>query len=198
MPPERRAGHTVVLVRHASSQVPTADGPDDLRRPLTDADLSAARDLAPELAALQPKRILSSPYLRAVQTVAPAAEMLQLAVTLDDGLREWWAASAPAPPCAFHDRALRAWRQPESAVADGESIADLDVRVVRGLRRLQLLARQDGTVMAAGHGTWIARALAASDDRVDIAFWMAMPTPAVYVIRWDGHHRAPVVSGPGL
>ena len=44
-----------------------------MRRPLTATGLAAAERLAPELLALQPTAILSSPYLRAVQTVAPAA-----------------------------------------------------------------------------------------------------------------------------
>jgi len=79
----------LILVRHASPYLPTLGGPDDLHRGLTARGHAEAAALAERLAELAPVRVLSSPYLRAVQTVRPLADVLGLAVETHDDLREW-------------------------------------------------------------------------------------------------------------
>ena len=71
-----KAGH-----RHEWAQ------PDELR-PRTPAGMQQALALRESLAALPVKRILSSRYLRCVQTVAPLAERLGLEVELHPALAE--------------------------------------------------------------------------------------------------------------
>ncbi|HZB51950.1 MAG TPA: phosphoglycerate mutase family protein, partial [Mycobacteriales bacterium] len=63
----------LVLVRHGSSVVPTVGGPDDHRRPLTAAGRRQAAELVAELVDPAPVLVASSPYRRAVETVAPLA-----------------------------------------------------------------------------------------------------------------------------
>ncbi len=80
-----------------------------------------------------------------------------------------------------------------------KSLADVDLRVRATLLRLKLLAGQDGPIVAAGHGTWIARALRSyAPDRVDLDFWLAMPMPAVFTLRYPGGATEPEITGPGL
>jgi broad specificity phosphatase PhoE len=63
--------HTdVVLVRHAASVPPTADGPDQLTRPLTAAGLRQAAELVPALIEPRPVAVWSSPYRRAIRDLA--------------------------------------------------------------------------------------------------------------------------------
>src|SRR5690348_15225641 len=79
----------IVLVRHARSVPPTADGPDEFTRPLTPDGLRQALDLVAALTEPRPVAVWSSPYRRAIQTVQPAADALGLPVRPLGALREW-------------------------------------------------------------------------------------------------------------
>lgn len=180
----------IILVRHADSVVPTPGGPDQLSRPLTPAGLAAAASLAPELVALGAHRVVSSPYLRAVQTVRPAAAALGVPVETDQELREWDSGLGPRPDFArLHEES---WADPSLARPGGESLAQLSARAVRALRRLL-----DGPdVLVGSHGNFVSRALVGFGCPVDWAFARAMPMPAVYVVSFA--NSVPSISGPGL
>jgi 2,3-bisphosphoglycerate-dependent phosphoglycerate mutase len=64
----------LVLVRHAVPHLPRAGGPDGLHRGPTAEGHAQAAALVDPLARLV--RVVSSPYLRAVQTVGPLAAAL--------------------------------------------------------------------------------------------------------------------------
>ncbi|MBY8850968.1 histidine phosphatase family protein [Saccharothrix longispora] len=149
----------LVLVRHATSVVPTRGGPDEMTRPLRPEGLVQARDLVGGLLALAPTAVASSPYLRAVQTVEPAARALGLAVDTRWELREWDSGLAPTPDYARHH--VRSWEHPDEARPGAESIADLDRRVGAALARLAE-EHDGGTVLVGTHGTFAARALLAA------------------------------------
>src|SRR5262245_33430887 len=73
---------TLYLVRHckATSQEPEAV--------LTGEGYLQATQLAEQLAALPIKRIISSPFVRARQSIAPLAEQLGLPIATDERLAE--------------------------------------------------------------------------------------------------------------
>jgi 8-oxo-dGTP diphosphatase len=76
------------LVRHAKAgSRPDWHQPDDLR-PLTDSGLVQAGAIADHLAPLDIGRVVSSRYVRCVQTVQPLADKLGLAVDLHPALAE--------------------------------------------------------------------------------------------------------------
>jgi 8-oxo-dGTP diphosphatase len=78
----------VLLVRHAKAgNRDRREAPDDLR-PLTAKGEAQARDLVALLAGFDVARVLSSPYLRCTQTVAPLAAARELAVEPSDDLAE--------------------------------------------------------------------------------------------------------------
>ena len=185
---------TLVLVRHATSVVPTPDGPDELTRPLRDTGLVQARELAPELIALRPTAVLSSPYLRAVQTVQPTADALGWTVGTRWDLREWDSGLAPTPDYARHYS--HSWEHPDHVRPGGESLTAFSGRALRALAAVA--EEHDGGVVLIGtHGTFAARTLLAAGHPVDWTFPEDMPMPAVYRVRWDDGH--PVEAhGPGL
>jgi 8-oxo-dGTP diphosphatase len=76
------------LVRHAHAGDRDSWEGDDRLRPLTDKGWSQARGLAAELGGEEIGRVVSSSYLRCVQTVEPLAEALGLAVQVDDAFAE--------------------------------------------------------------------------------------------------------------
>jgi 8-oxo-dGTP diphosphatase len=75
---------TVVLLRHASAGHRDSWDGDDMLRPLDKDGWRQTGALRDELRARGVKRVLSSPYVRCIQTVEP----LGLEVVLDDRLAE--------------------------------------------------------------------------------------------------------------
>lgn len=82
------ARHRVLLLRHARAKSRRRWEGDDKERPLTKEGRAQAVALASLLAPFQPGRILSSPSLRCLQTVAPLADELALEVESCEDLAE--------------------------------------------------------------------------------------------------------------
>jgi 2,3-bisphosphoglycerate-dependent phosphoglycerate mutase len=183
----------LVLVRHAVPFLPEPDGPDDFHRGLTRRGRVQAERLVAELVPVGPVAVVSSPYLRAVQTVEPTARKLGVPVVTDLALREWDSGLTPRPDFAHHY--ARSWADPDFARPGAESLAQLSERAVVALQ--SLAAEFDGAAVVVGsHGTFISRALVGLGVTVDWPFGQAMPMPAVYRLRFSVHgvHAA----GPGL
>lgn len=64
----------LILVRHGHAGHKLSSGRADRQRPLTRRGAEQAERLAEVLLALRPKRIVSSPFTRCLETVAPLAE----------------------------------------------------------------------------------------------------------------------------
>ena len=95
------------LVRHAKAGArPAWHQPDDLR-PLTDAGLVQALTIADALVPLGVTRVVSSRYVRCVQTIQPLADKLGLEVEIHPALAE---------EASVDD----AWALLESAASTGE------------------------------------------------------------------------------
>jgi len=79
---------TTILLRHASAGDRSAWSGDDRLRPLDEAGYAQALALVDALAERGIARVVSSPYVRCVETVEPLAAALGLAVELDGRLAE--------------------------------------------------------------------------------------------------------------
>jgi broad specificity phosphatase PhoE len=79
---------TIYFVRHARAGERSAWRQDDWLRPLSRAGRSQARGLIPLLRDAQFDRILSSPYVRCLESVVPLAGARRLAIEPDDALGE--------------------------------------------------------------------------------------------------------------
>ncbi|MGI5220127.1 histidine phosphatase family protein [Nocardia sp. CA-290969] len=183
---------SIVLVRHARSVPPTPAGPGDYRRPLTELGMTQATGLADCLAGLGPSAIVSSPYLRARQTLEPVAGLLGLPIQTDERLREWDSGIEPAPDYERHY--AESWARPQWARPGAESLNELTERAVG---TLTALADSAGRALVGSHGTFISRALLGLGcSGINWDFHRAMPMPAVYRLDFDVHgvHAA----GPGL
>lgn len=85
---------TVLLVRHADAGDRSLWTGDDRVRPLNRRGEEQAAKLVALLAPFRPQRILSSPWLRCVDSVRPLATALGLDVEETDGLAEGAGAAA--------------------------------------------------------------------------------------------------------
>jgi 8-oxo-dGTP diphosphatase len=79
---------TVYLVRHAKAGSRKAWSGDDELRPLSKAGKTQARALGKRLAGAGITRILSSPFVRCVQTVEPLSARIGIPVELSEALTE--------------------------------------------------------------------------------------------------------------
>jgi 2,3-bisphosphoglycerate-dependent phosphoglycerate mutase len=182
----------VLLVRHAQSVPPTADGPDEFTRPLTSEGLRQASDLSKRLIELRPSALWSSPYRRAIQTVQPAAQALGLPVQCRGDLREW---DDGLPHTGEWKRYYaQSWADPSLTHGGGESLDQLTARAHSGLRELARDHRGH-TVLVASHGMFITRALLGFGSPVDWRFWQRMPMPAIYRLHFADPLIDPVVTG---
>jgi phosphohistidine phosphatase SixA len=75
---------SLLLVRHASAGDPSEWEGDDRERPLDERGRRQAEGLVEALDGFELDRIVSSPYLRCVQTVEPLARARGLEIDLDD------------------------------------------------------------------------------------------------------------------
>ena len=82
------------LLRHASAGERYEWPDDDRLRPLDEKGRRQAEKIAGALGAEDVRRVVSSPYVRCVQTVEPLAAALGLEVELDDRLAEGGGSSA--------------------------------------------------------------------------------------------------------
>lgn len=82
------AAVTTVLVRHASAGERSRWDGDDRLRPLDARGRRQAAALVEPLRATGARRVVSSPYLRCVETVEPLAAALGVAVERDERLAE--------------------------------------------------------------------------------------------------------------
>jgi phosphohistidine phosphatase SixA len=78
----------ILLIRHARAGRRGQAGPDDGARPLDRRGLAQAQALAQLTTGYPIERILSSPYVRCLQTVSPLAAALDLEVERCDALAE--------------------------------------------------------------------------------------------------------------
>jgi 2,3-bisphosphoglycerate-dependent phosphoglycerate mutase len=185
----------VLLVRHAEPTPGGEPGPEDNARGLTDAGAAAAEELAVELEGFEVSAVYSSPYARAVATVAPLAQRRNLQVQLIDDLRE--RELSVAPLADWQATLEQAWADADFAEPGGETGRDAQRRAVAVLDLLRTRHPDGGRLVLGSHGNLISLILHALEPGVDFAFNMAMPTPAIYRLTHDGL-RWRVMGGHGF
>jgi 2,3-bisphosphoglycerate-dependent phosphoglycerate mutase len=161
---------TVYIVRHckAAGQAPDA--------PLTSDGLAQAVQLADRLAELPIQRIVSSPFRRAIQSIAPLAERLALPVATDERLAERVLSAAELPNWLV---ALEAtFDDLDRCFEGGESSRAAMQRAVAVVREIEL--HPADTIVLVTHGNLMALLLKHFDRRIGFAEWRGLSNPDVY------------------
>lgn len=170
-------GHMSVfyLVRHAH-----ATWTPDEHRPLSARGRQDAVGVADILMQHPIGAIYSSPYRRAIQTIAPLAARLDLPVQLEHDLRERHLGQVSG--LEFLEAIEATWQDPSFAHPGGESNQVAQLRGLMVLDRLQALATTKPVVLST-HGNLMTLILQHFDASVDLAFWRALTMPDIYVLR---------------
>lgn len=169
---------TLYLVRHAH-----ADWQPSEARPLSARGRASAQRLAGELADVKLAAIYSSPSRRALETIEPLADRLQIQPVLLADLRE---RKLTAPSAAAFEAAVQAtWRDFRRPYPGGESNAAAQARGVALVRRL-LRQHRDERVMLATHGSLLALIVNGFDSTYGYDFWRTFTFPDVYELTFRG------------
>lgn len=176
----------IVLVRHAEPIPPGTPGWEerDDERPLTDEGLREADELAFELDPYHFAAIYSSPYVRAMQTVAPTATRREMELHLLDDLRERRLTLDQRDDWA--EVLARAWQDPDYALPGAESGRAAQRRGLGVLDLLRARHAEGGRLLLGSHGNLISLILQALEPAVGHDFHREMPMPAVYHLEHDG------------
>lgn len=138
---------TVYFVRHAQ---PNYENHDDLSRELTQKGLQDRIKVVEALKNTEIHAVFSSPYKRAVDTVAPLAESRGLAIETDPDFRERKVGDGWLED--FTAFAKGQWADFDFALEHGESLRQVQTRNLAALGRV--LERHPGeTVVIGTHGT---------------------------------------------
>ncbi|MBC7808003.1 MAG: histidine phosphatase family protein [Akkermansiaceae bacterium] len=167
---------TVYLIRHCetSGQAPDA--------PLTPKGIEQAEALGEWLFEKSIGRIVSSPYVRACQSVAPLADRLGLPLETDERLIERALSGTSLPD--WKDRLAASFTDPDQCLPGGESSRAAMARGVAAIR--DALSHPATTTVIVTHGNLLALLLKHFDDAVGFAEWERLTNPDVYRVRYVG------------
>jgi 2,3-bisphosphoglycerate-dependent phosphoglycerate mutase len=161
---------TLILIRHCASlgQEPAAE--------LSLSGVEAAAELAETLLSVSPDAVYSSPYRRAVATVAPFAERAGLPILLDDRLKERVLAERDLDDWLDHVR--RSFDDWKHAAPGGESLAVVRDRALAALT--EIAAAGHRLPIVASHGNLISAVLRASDPSFGFDQWRSLRNPELF------------------
>ncbi|RIW37293.1 histidine phosphatase family protein [Bacillus salacetis] len=173
----------VYLVRHSHS-IYTSD---ELGRPLSEKGFSDSAKITEILSKEKIDVFLSSPYLRAVQTIQGAAGHFGKEVELMEGFKERHLTSEPAEDFSLAIR--KVWEDWHFSWEGGESNLAAQERGVSEL--MKVLEKQGGKNIAIGtHGNIMVLIMNHFDGRYDFSFWEQLKMPDVYCLSFDGSRFA--------
>lgn len=163
----------LLLVRHCESSGPQPEAS------LTANGLRHARRLAEALEGHPIDRIVSSPFRRARQTIAPLATLRALDVEIEPRLAERRLAVPPVDDWRAYVR--RSFIDPDSRAPGGESAREV---LERGRAAItQYFESASRLPVLVTHGQLLSLVLHSIDARFGYADWQRLRNPDVFVLR---------------
>jgi 2,3-bisphosphoglycerate-dependent phosphoglycerate mutase len=169
----------IYFVRHAHSTYT----PDELGRPLSDKGFADAEKIKRILAEEKIDLFLSSPYLRAVQTIQGAADRQGREITLVDGFKERLLTGEPAAD--FNKAIQRVWDDWNFSWEGGESNLAAQERGVAAL--MKVLGEHEGkNIVIGSHGNIMVLIMNYFNQSFELEFWQQLEMPDIYRLSFDG------------
>lgn len=166
----------LLLVRHAQSSGQAPDAP------LSTEGAAQAETLVPQLNAFGPSHLFSSPYARAIATLAPFANETGMDIATIENLRERKLADQDLPD--WLDYIERSFPDPDHAAPGGESHRTLLRRILAGLR--EITATGPARPVLASHGGVISCLFNHIDASFGFEQWRALKNPHLFLVRFEG------------
>ncbi len=167
---------TLYIIRHcrAAGQQPDA--------PLTAEGHRQAQALADQLAAVPFDRIVSSPFTRALESIAPLATRLDLPIEMDERLAERVLSTEDLPD--WLDKLRASFEDLDLCLAGGESSRTAMQRAVAVVE--EILRSDARTTAVVTHGNLMTLLLRHFGARIGFPEWQRLTNPDVYQIVVQG------------
>ncbi|GIO23763.1 histidine phosphatase family protein [Oceanobacillus sp. J11TS1] len=175
-----KVNKNIYIIRHceAESQAPDA--------PLTAKGKEQARELSKFLFERNLDRIVSSPFLRAIQTIEPFAAEKHLEIEVDHRLRERVLSSVSMPD--WMEKLEATYNDFNLKYEGGESSNEAIRRIVEVVHSLIANDSQNSLIVA--HGGIISLLLHHYDKRLSFETWRNLSNPDVYELQIsDNNHQ---------
>ncbi|WP_322619390.1 histidine phosphatase family protein [Bacillus fonticola] len=171
------------LVRHcqAEGQAPEAI--------LTKKGREQAEELADYLGELKIERIISSPYVRALQSIEPLANSVGIGIEEDERLSERVLAPEPHPDWLM--LLQKSFDDLDFCVDGGESSREAMERAVAVLQDAKELSK--GNVVMVTHGNLLSLLLKYFNEDVGFNEWERLSNPDLYSVSFSGEGTCKVV-----
>jgi 2,3-bisphosphoglycerate-dependent phosphoglycerate mutase len=164
---------TLYLVRHAAA---TGQEPE---APLTAEGRFQSGKLAEFFRDIELDLVVSSPYVRAVETILPLAQERGLSVETDPRLKERVLCGRPRDD--WMDLLKRSFEDPHLCFEGGESGKEALERALSALKDWTRSSAKNVAIVS--HGNLLALILGHFDRRFGFEGWKAMSNPDVYQVR---------------
>jgi 2,3-bisphosphoglycerate-dependent phosphoglycerate mutase len=165
---------TLYIVRHCQAVGQEANAP------LTSEGNLQAIALADLLFGFGIERVISSPFIRAYQSIAPLAERLGLSIEIDNRLTERVLCATPLAD--WRERLAESFTNLDLYLDGGESSRGA---MARGIAVIDEVLQQEASKIAiVTHGNLMALILKHFDDRIGYADWEKLSNPDVYRVQF--------------
>jgi len=172
---------TVYFIRHAESDHTVRD---PQTRPLTEKGMRDRRLVTGYLRDKNINAVYSSPYLRAIETVADFADARGLGVTTVDGFRERISDCGWMKDETFASFMHEQWSDRSYTLSDGECLAEVQERNIAALN--DVLVKEEGNAVAIGtHGTALSTIINYYDGAYGYEDFMAMVRIMPWVVKME-------------
>jgi len=175
------ASQELILVRHAS-----ATGQEALAE-LTDEGRAQARVLAGLLLPYRMERVISSPFVRATETIRPLCERANLQLETDPRLVERVLSGQPLAD--WRDHLRRSFDDFDYRLEGGESARAAQRR---GMSVLQSALESKALCVLVTHGNLLALMLNAIDGSVGFDHWSKLSNPDAFIVGFEPDAPAPI------
>lgn len=165
----------IYLVRHGKAEGQAFESP------LTEKGVKQASDLVTFFDNIIVERIISSPYKRAIQTIKPLAEKLNIKIEINSQLKERILSTEPLPD--WRANLKETFENPYMTFAGGESSEEATrrmVEVVEGVFKSKL----SNTVLVT-HGNVMALLLKYYNKQFGFNEWAKLSNPDIYRLSLD-------------
>jgi 2,3-bisphosphoglycerate-dependent phosphoglycerate mutase len=167
------------FVRHAHSTYT----PDELKRPLSERGQADAEKITQILKKENIDYVISSPYIRAVQTVEGITDFTGKEVIIESGFKERMLSEVPVEN--FDLAITKVWEEPTFSLEGGESNIIAQKRGVEAT--LKVLERYEGKNIVVGtHGNIMVLIMNYFDKKYGFSFWKELNMPDIYKLTFDG------------
>lgn len=168
---------SIYLIRHCKAFGQPAEAE------LTEVGLAQAQELKNYLLKYNINYIVSSPYARAIKTITPFAEHLNLKINIDERVRE--KLLLPYVVEDYTPYLLAAYENMDITFEGGESSNQATKRAVEALN--DILKLEEKNVAVVTHGELFSLIMRYFDKVSGFDFWKNLSNPDVYLLRFESN-----------